>query len=49
MTGNTNRREFVRAVGLTAPVLMAAVKSLAAAPEQQVDRAPGTMGRAFVR
>ena len=50
MARETNRREFVQAAGLAAPVLMAAVTPLAAAaaaPAPQAARAPRTMGATF--
>jgi 2-methylisocitrate lyase-like PEP mutase family enzyme len=48
MTSETNRREFVQAAGLAAPILLAASTPLAAAaPQPQARPAPRTMGARF--
>jgi len=47
MAGETNRREFVQATGLAAPILLAAASPLVAAPQQQARPAPRTMGSRF--
>ena len=48
MARETNRREFVQAAGLAAPVLLAAASPLAAAvPEPPARPAPRSMGARF--